>query len=412
MKHKRDIILSASAIGALKFCPVSFYNKYILGIRKKEDTDARRIGNAWHEGLDIMATVPETPCKFCASEKKNDPDCYLCGGTGYVTDPYESLARMLNKRYTPPTPFGADKYRIESSSILHAILAYQCHYEDQQDYEVVFKEIPFRIPLVDPCTRKPVPGVFIDGMLDKLIRQADGSLAIMEHKSTSSDLDNDSTYWGHLKLDTQVSLYVYAMQRLQTDGALTSYKIMPDDPPISDIVYDVWRKPQIKPKKLSASDTLTFIETGQYYGASFDVAYNIDVDGELIGESAFIIDGEPVPIEHLKEKKGQVVGDPVVSETPEMFGARLFNTIVDDPERYFQRKLISRTPEEIERFEYELFSIYQTIEQMNELDSWYHNEQSCEARFRCDFIDMCYTGRRLDPEHPPAGFECIFRKDK
>jgi hypothetical protein len=317
---------------------------------------------------------------------------------------------MLDKRYSPKSPLAAEKKRVERSTVLHAALAYQCHYEDQQDYEVLFKEIPFRIPLIDPRTRRPVPGVFIDGMLDKLIRQADGTLAVMEHKSTSNDLSPKSTYWGHLKLDTQISLYVYAIQRLQTDGMLTKFKIMPDDPPISDILFDVWRKPQIKPKKLSAADTVAFLDSGQYFGAEFDVEQLNNVDGGC-EELDIKIDGEEITFERNKPTKKEPEGAIVISETPEMFGARVFDAITEDTDRYFCRKLISRTPEEIERFERELFSIHQTIEQMTDSDSWYHNEQSCEATFKCDFIDACYTGRDLDPKRPPIGFECIFSKE-
>jgi hypothetical protein len=242
-------------------------------------------------------------------------------------------------------------------------------------------------------------------MLDKLIRQADGTLAVMEHKSTSNDLSEKSSYWGHLKLDTQISLYVYAIQRMQTDGMLTHLKIMPDDPPIGDILFDVWRKPQIKPKKLSAADTLAFIDgddKGCYCGAMFEVFW----DGNTL-----MVDDEEIGYERLKATKKKPVGDPVIHETPEMFGARVFDTIVEDTDRYFCRKPISRTPEEIERFELELFSIYQTIEQMTDYDSWYHNEQNCEATYKCDFIDVCYTGRGLDPKHPPVGFNCIFQKE-
>jgi len=402
MKRVRDLILSASAISALKTCPVLFFFRYILGIRKEDEGEARRIGNGWHEGLDITSTVPETPCKFCAGEKKNDPDCYLCGGEGFVTDPWESIARMLNHRYSPKVPIEAAKKAKERAVIQYALMAYEFVYEDAQDYEVVFKEVPFRIPLIDPRTRRAVPGVFIDGMLDKLIRQSDGTLAVMEHKSTSSDLSPKSDYWNHLKLDTQISLYVYAIQRLQDDGILTAHKIMPDDPPITDVLYDVWRKPQIKPKKLSAADAAAFIKSGEYHGAEFEVS---------VEDDRLLIDGNGVSFERNKPTKKEPDGAIVFTETPEMFGARLFDAITDDPEHYFCRKTLSRTPEEIEKFEWELFSIYQTISSMTEYESWYHNEHACEDYGKCDFCSVCYDTQCIDPDCPPDGFKCIFSKE-
>jgi hypothetical protein len=411
MKQKRDLILSASAITALKFCPISFYYRYVLGIRKRVEDEALRIGNGWHEGLDIISTTPETPCKLCAGEKRNDPDCYLCGGGGFVTDIWESVARMLNYRYSPKVPVEAEKKAKERAMIQYALMAYSCVYEDAQDYEVVFREIPFRIPLIDPRTRRAVPGVFIDGMLDKLVRQADGSLAVMEHKSTASDLSPKSDYWNHLKLDTQISLYVYAIQRLQDDGVLTAHKIMPEDPPITDILYDVWRKPQIKPKKLSAADTAKFIETGEYFGAEFDTRMCDVMNKDEAAVTELLIDGEAVVYDRNKPTKKEPLGAMCITETADMFGARLFDTITEDPEHYFCRKVLSRTPEEIEKFEVELFSIYHTIQLMTDYESWFHNEHNCEARRKCEYCPVCYSTQRIDPDCPPDGFKCIFSKE-
>jgi hypothetical protein len=406
--RKRDLILSASAISALKFCAFNFYFKYILGVRPAREADALRVGNAWHEGLDIMATEPETPCKFCSDKAKPDPDCYLCDGEGFVTDIDFALNRMLNVRYSPRTPVDAAKKMVERATIRFALAAYDHVWEDSSDYEVILKEIPFRIPLIDPRTRRPIPGVFIDGMIDKVVRLPDGTLAIMEHKSTGSDLSDKSDYWGHLKLDTQLNLYVYAVQRMQVDGMLEKFGIKPDDPPIMDIVYDVWRKPLIKPKKLSAADTAAFLNTGKYHDMGFDVTWSgTDKPG------CFVVDGEVATVEFNKPKKNQKIGDPCVIETPDMFGARLFDLLTEEPDKYFRRKELSRLPVVIERFELELFSLYQTVSLMTEYDSWYHNEFSCEARRKCDYCEICYTGQDVDPDRPPVNFVNIFkRKDK
>lgn len=407
MQRKRRLVLSASAIAAFKFCPKSFYNKYILGIRPTEITEPRRVGNAWHEAQEIMAAKPGTPCKFCSSEKKNDPDCYLCAGSGFIDDKYEALARMLNVRYAPSISFDAIKGRVERETVLHSVLAYQCRYEDSDDYEVLLKEQSFSIPLVDPRTRRAVPDVFINGALDKLVQQKNGGRALVEYKSTSHDLSSDSTYWSHLRLDTQLSLYVYAIQRMQADGLLIPIKLHPDDDMICDILFDVWRKPQIKPKTLSAADTSTFLAGKKYFGCEFDIGwdgdlYNVNWNGEIT------IDGEIVPFKRNKPTKKEPAGAVVLAETPEMFGARVFTTLTDDYDRYFNRRIISRTPEEIMEFEKELFSIYTTIENMTDANSWYHNEHSCEATFKCDYIDSCYTRTCLDPKNPPIGFECIY----
>jgi hypothetical protein len=397
---KRLLILSASAISALKACPMKYRNAYILGIRPAEGVEPLRVGSSWHEGQEILGLKPEQPCPRCSNKGKPESTCSLCQGTGYIDDPIDALVRVLNQRYSDLFPgLSKETKEVERSMILHALFAYRYHY-DNQPIETITMEMPFRIPLIDPRTHRAVPNVVIDGKLDKLIRWLN-SVAVMEHKSTNDDLAPESDYWGHLKLDTQTNIYIYAAQRLQVDGLLEPWKIRADDPPISEILYDVWRKPTIRPKKLSQAETAQFIATNKY----FDQEFGITVDREADEKPGTVsIDGEYVETEHLKS------GAPVIRETPGMYGARLFNEIDGQPDRYFARRVLVRNSLEVERFERELFDLYRSIETHIEDDSWYHNEHSCDSYGRCDYCRFCFSGQEIDPKHPPAGFINIFDK--
>jgi hypothetical protein len=99
-------------------------------------------------------------------------------------------------------------------------------------------------------------------------------------------------------------------------------------------------------------------------------------------------------------------------ETSHMYGARLMHAIIDNPEKHYARKCIARTDDDIARFEKELHGIYQTVKYMEKNDLWYHNEHQCEATFTCPYIGPCYNNVVLDPENPPDGFKCIFKKPK
>ena len=396
-KQQRPIVLSASAISTLKACPVKYYNRYILGIRPKEDTESLRMGNSWHGGQEIMYLKPEQECPWCKDQPLQT--CPLCLGTGKIDDPLDAMVRWMNSRYDTLFPgMPREAKEIERSTILHALFAYRYYYE-RQPVDVITTELPFRIPLIDPRTRKAIPGVVIGGKLDKLITFAN-TPSVMEHKSTSDDLAPESGYWGHLRLDTQSTIYLYACQRLQADGLLEPYGIKTTDLPVGSVLYDVWRKPQIKPKKLSQADTAAFVESGKYFDRDFEI--------ETIGEPdhPFTIDGEPCEGERLKS------GAPVIRETPDMFGSRLFDEIQQQPDRYFARRLLTRTSEEIERFEWELFSLYQSIASHIESDSWFHNEHQCDSYGHCDYCQFCFTGQTLDPKKLPAGFVNIFDKEK
>jgi hypothetical protein len=357
------------------------------------------MGTNWHEGLDLAYLKPEQPCPRCSNKMKPDENCYICQGTGYVADPLDAVTRMLSYRYGSLYPgLPREAAETERVTLLYSLFAYRFHY-DEKPLEVITRELPFRIPLLDPYTHKPIPGVFVDGKIDKLIWTPEYRLAVMEHKSTSDAVAPDSDYWGHLRLDTQTSIYLYAVIRLMADGLLEPYGVKGQS--IGEILYDVWHKPQISPKKLSQADTAKFLESGVYCGREFEVAAECHdaVKGRVV-----LIDGEPAETELLKS------GAPTIRETPDMFGCRLFSDMEERPDYYFARRLLTRTSEEIERFEWELFSVYQSIQSMIEDGSWYHNEHSCDNFGKCDYCQFCFSGIELDPKKPPTGFINIFDK--
>src|SRR5690606_4813969 len=100
----------------------------------------------------------------------------------------------------------------------------------------------------------------------------DGKVHISDYKSTSKSLDPDSEFWDHLRLDSQLSMYVMAGQELAQAGALTQFGITPEEG-VSGAFYDVWRKPTIKPSKLTQAETKELVETGKYLGSEFQVEH-------------------------------------------------------------------------------------------------------------------------------------------
>ncbi|KKK81617.1 hypothetical protein LCGC14_2811680, partial [marine sediment metagenome] len=127
---RRKIKLSASAIGELKACPYRYYAKYILGIRKEEDTDAQRIGTNWHEILDVATRKPGSVCVPCGNLGKPDPDCPLCVGTGFLPDDsMTAVMRVLNKAYASiPSGMDQEKVNIERTILLYSLTGYNWDY--------------------------------------------------------------------------------------------------------------------------------------------------------------------------------------------------------------------------------------------------------------------------------------------
>jgi len=396
----RKLILSVSSISAYKACPIRFRNAYVYGIRKIEDSESQRIGTSWHLLLETVALVPGSECPECemnlaAGDQFNPEQCIICQGTGKVPDDImEAVTRVLNKAYVGVDFADPEAKEIERVTLLHALAGYRWHYGDTLE-PVVATEQYFSLPLLNPQTGHPVPDVFIEGRIDKLIKILI-SIAVKEHKSTSKSIDPDSTYWGHLNLDVQTTMYIYAARRMQLmqDGDEGTV-----GPLINTVKYDVYHKPTIRPKKLTQGDSKKFVADGMYMGQEFDLTDHPD-DGSPDGVT---VNGHPAEVE-----PGAKPGTFAIRETPDMFGARLLKDITERPEFYFRCIELTRTDAELKAFEQELYDIAQNMRFMIRSDRFYINEHSCEATFRCDYIQQCYNRETMNPASPPDGMKCIF----
>jgi len=395
------INLSASSIAAFKACPTRWYNAYVLGIRRVEDTDAQRVGTNWHKILEIASMKPGSECPYRDRHISYGIsfDCPLCAGTGFLPDDImDAVIRELDRAYKNiPVSVSVEDAEIERITLLYSLIGYRWLYSDQQPEQVICEELEFELPLVNPASCRALPNVKLKGKIDKIVVLPNGDLAIKEHKSTSKGIDQDSTYWGHLNLDTQTTMYLYAARKMQENGEIDSKKS------ISTILYDVWHKPGISPKKLSQSDSKKFVECevtdevkGIYAGQEFSLALHWE-GKNLIN---LLVNGVKAEIE-----PGAKEGTFAIKETPEMFGARLLQDITERPEFYFACKQIVRTDKEMQQFEWELLHIYRAMQGIKKAGCPYHNEQQCEARFRCDYMPFCYNGIVLGKDNVPDGFK-------
>ena len=401
----KKLILSASSISAFKNCPVRFRNAYVFGIRPIEDKESQRIGSNWHTALEVASLKPGDECPEAPCHE--DPgECPICENTNVVPgDIMGVVSRVLNSVYANIQTNDVDALEIERVTLLHALAGYRWHYGEQQE-SVIATEQYFSLPLLNPQTGYPVPDVFIEGRIDKLIELAKG-IAVKEHKSTSKSIDPDSTYWGHLNLDVQTTMYIYAARRMQLDELehLRQYELTSlDSPLINTVKYDVYRKPTIRPKKLTQGDSKKFVKDGMYCGQEFEIdeCYRIEDDGLEI-----TVNNHPAEVE-----PGAKEDTFTIRETPDMFGARLLKDITERPEFYFRCIELTRTDAELKTFEQELYDIAQNMQFMIRSGRFYTNEHQCEATFRCDYISQCYNREIVDQDHVPDGFESIFnRKD-
>lgn len=343
------LYLSASRIGDYKDCPILYKLPVIDRIYPMVEADPLRMGTNWHE---IQ---------------------YMIGKDEDIRTKQNVLIDFIDLQYSEcPTHISMEDWLIERNIFLYTAWAYFNYYNDSC-LEVIESELPFELSLLHPETGRAVPNVRIRGVIDKIVKYPDGRLFIREYKSTSSAVDNESSFWKNLRMAIQPSIYYDAARRLGYD--------------ISGIEYDIWRKPTIRPKFLTQKDTKEFLESEKYLNQEFDIEPN---------DSGFEIDGEKSELKIGKQ------GDSI-KESSRMFGVRLYNDIMERPEYYFNNQEISRTESDMEKFRWELYYTYQTMKNMIKSGYWFGNEKNCERMGKCQYTPICYNNINVD-EYIPEGF--------
>jgi len=385
-----DVIkMSATSIACFKKCPSLYHKRYILGLAPIEDSDALRVGTNYHRVQEIYDAEPGGVCECVDHDGttykgvsmpyvESLDSCVLCENTRVnPQDPMGAVVRHLNERYSvPPISKSLEEWETEKITILYTLIGYRWWYEQQDEgYTVEDLELPFDIDLLSPTTGHKLRGR-LRGKIDRVFACGVNRF-VHDYKSTSKAIDSDSSLWSHLRLDTQTRLYTYAADQMGLG--------------MCGVLYDVWHKPGIKPKKLSQADSKKFVETGEYCGGEFEIS----------GQEADTIKVDGIVAE---KKRGAKEGTFQIKETPQMYGARLLDDIYNRPEFYFARKEIVHTAADIEAFKHQLANIYYTIREMSKTNRWWENEHECEATFKCPFIEFCYNNIEIGPDEIPDNF--------
>lgn len=101
-------------------------------------------------------------------------------------------------------------------------------------HDVISVEEEFSFPLLNPETEAPSKTFVEAGKIDGILRcKSTGAIKVLEHKTTSENVDAGSDYWARLAMDGQISKYVLAAMQSGRD--------------VRSVVYDVAKKPGIRP---------------------------------------------------------------------------------------------------------------------------------------------------------------------
>lgn len=225
----------------------------------------------------------------------------------------------------------------------------------QNDHmEVVESEKGFELPLQDPTTGTVDGRWKVAGKRDRIVRLADGRLALQEYKTTTKDVAPGGAYWARLRLDQQISRYMLAAQAEGID--------------VETVVYDVTRWPGIRPLKATPIEERKYTKDGALYA---------------------------------KQR--------LLDETPDEFARRTMEVVTERPSDFFQRFEIARTADDLAEFAQEQWDQAQILGLCRQRGLWYRNTSVCLEPYRCDYLSICaeraWAPIAAGTAQPPAGLK-------
>ncbi len=235
---------------------------------------------------------------------------------------------------------------------------YHARWIDDPCDRVISVEQVVEASLWNPVTGRSSRTFTLGGKIDA-VAVIDGKTTIVDHKSTSDDIDDpDSPYWRQLAIEGQVSHYMLLewLNGRKADGAM----------------WDVMRKPSIAPRKLSKADCAVFAAARIYYRRSF-----------------------------ARDEIDQFLADADHRETDAMYEARLAHDCTfERPTYYFQRRQVPRLDAEIHEYALALWDNAQEVIHARAMERWPRNSRACLMYGApCKFLGICSGHDEADSDN-------------
>lgn len=334
-------LLTHSRQDSFKTCRKRHWFQYELGVRRELDGKALRMGTAFHDGLELLGKGRE-----------------LVDACDAVSERYKAAPDVIEQR----------EWDIERETVVRLLCGYVWRWE-YQPVEYLAAEQSFELPLTNPETNKATPVFSLAGKIDGIVRLQDGRLAVIEHKLFGDDIGQDAPLWRRMRIDHQVSLYVMAARRL-------GYAV-------DAVLYDVARKPTIKPTNVPILDEL---------GAK--VVINPQTGNRVKTKTGLWRQTADKDLGYVLQERPMSADE---------FGEKLNDDIANRPEFYFQRVEVARMDHDLREYEFELWDIQQTMREAQRSGRWFRtvNRNTCDY---CPVFDLC-SNAGFDPAGPlPEGF--------
>jgi Holliday junction resolvase-like predicted endonuclease len=309
---RRLEVLSNSAVSCFRTCPRKFRYTYVMLRRPRRKVTALAFGTLFHVGLNAWWSV--IPAEYSEA-----------GAAWKFELSLHAMRKHAEEKETDPF----DLVKAEE-----LMLGYTARW-GSEEFETLFVERKFNMPLVNPETGRTSRLYRIQGSIDAIAKAGDKTIFV-EHKTTSSDIEAGSTYWRKVSaLDSQVSTYTAAAKATGID--------------LDSCVYDVVRKVTLSPKKATPEESRRYTKAGR-----------------------------------LDARQRET------DETPEEFRLRVREHISENPERYYARGPIVRLENDEREAAGDLWQTAQMIRSAETSGHFPRNPGACEkfGRF-CEYFDVC-----------------------
>tara|TARA_B100000700_G_scaffold212209_1_gene233306 strand:+ start:2096 stop:3142 length:1047 start_codon:yes stop_codon:yes gene_type:complete len=250
---------------------------------------------------------------------------------------------------------GADAYEVQSAA---SLLKVYDEVHDNDLHEVVSAEQTLTATI--PGTRFTLTGRF-----DTMLRNSRGQLINLEHKTTSSALDNPfHPQLTKTSFERQISLYHIL-------GWL-------NEQPIEETHLDVIRKVALRPKAIPKGTE------DKPLGSRIEIEENDSYFKQKLSQDSLT----------------QYQSGDLKKETPEMYGARVTHTVRTQAETYFKRKTgITRSESELKAALNQLIMVAKEIERTEDEKLFYQNTGACHSfGSPCPYFQLCSGMDSLDSD--------------
>lgn len=312
-------VLTHSRFQKFKTCNLAHFFAYEMRLRRQRTSEPLSEGSAFHIALETY--------DFAA---------------GSHEDKKAAGRAIVKKRYEMIPPWCVTDDEIHSwicqGVRMSVLFDLHCDYWVNDENEIVATEMAYDIPLPNPMTGATSRNFRQAGKIDRIVRLFDGRLAVQEYKTTSTDIGHDSDYWKRLRIDSQISGYVLAARA-------QGY-------PVETVLYDVTRKPALRPYKATPVELRKYKKDGELYANQREV-----------------------------------------NESPEEYGRRVYEAVRNDPQRYFRREEIVRLESDLREHQHDVWAQQKQIRACQTTGVWPRNTGSCIGHFgKCEFFDICTGG--------------------